>query len=95
MKLKNTSTKLNYFFKSIASRKRIEILVLLSEKENLSLNEISDRINSNIQNTSLHTFKLLNAGLIAKRQKGDEVEHILTNRGNNVIKFIQLVDKNL
>ncbi|MFC1623539.1 MarR family transcriptional regulator [Patescibacteria group bacterium] len=95
MKLKNTSTKLNYFFKSIASRKRIEILVLLSEKKDLSLRDISKKINTNEQNTSLHTFKLLNAGLIAKRQKGLKVEHILTGRGNIVVKFIQMVDKNL
>ncbi len=95
MKLKNTSTKLNYFFSAIAARKRIEILLLLSEKKNLSLQEISDKINTNSQNASLHTFKLLNAGLVAKRQKGLEVEHILTNTGKMVAQFIQMIDRSL
>lgn len=95
LKLKNTPTKLNYFFKSVASKKRIEILILLSKNKNLILNEISEKLDINIQNTSLHTFKLLNAGLIAKRQNGKEVEHILTSRGEFVVKFIETIDKNL
>ncbi|OGD68083.1 hypothetical protein A3E89_00765 [Candidatus Campbellbacteria bacterium RIFCSPHIGHO2_12_FULL_35_10] len=95
MKLNNTSTKLNYFFKSIASRKRIEILILLSENKNLSLKDISEKINTNIQNTSLHTFKLLHSGLIAKKQNGLKVEHILTGRGDLVVNFIKSIDKNL
>ncbi|MDD2935402.1 MAG: helix-turn-helix transcriptional regulator [Candidatus Pacebacteria bacterium] len=95
MKLNNTSTKLNYFFKSISSRKRIEIIILLSENKNISLKDISKKINTNIQNTSLHTFKLLNAGLIAKKQNGLKVEHILTGRGEMVANFIKTIDKNL
>ncbi len=95
MKTKNTSTKLNYFFSAIASRKRIDILLLLSEKENLSLKEISKSINTIQQNTSLHVFKLLNNGILMKRQKGIEVEHKLTNKGKKIVSFIRNIDKDI
>ena len=93
--LKNTPTKLDYFFNSIASRKRIEILITLSQNENLNLKDISKIIKTNPQNASLHTYKLLNSGLIAKRKNKNKVEHILTRRGKKVVKFILEIDKNL
>ena len=95
MKFKNTYTKLERFTNSFSSRKRIQILAILATKENMALNEIARKLNTNKQNASLHTFKLLNQGLIAKRQHGIEVEHILTNRGKMVLKFLLTIDKNL
>lgn len=93
IKLKNTSTKIERFLKSFSSKKRIEILASSSIEKDLSLQEISGRINGNIQNVSLHTFKLLNAGLIAKKQVGKEAKHILTKRVENILAFINKVDK--
>ncbi len=93
MKFKNTYYKLERFTNAFSSRKRIEILNLLKEKPDLTLEEISEKINSNKQNTSLHTFKLLNAGLIAKRKKGTNVQHKLTSRGEVVLNFLISIDK--
>ncbi len=93
MEFKNTSIKIEHFLKSFSSRKRIDILKLLYKKENLSLEEISKLVDIKTQNASLHTFKLLNAGLIAKQQNGLKVSHILTKRGKNIIEFIIKVDK--
>ncbi len=95
MKFKNTYTKMERFTNSFSSRKRIEILLILENNKNLTLNKISEILHTNKQNTSLHTFKLLNQGLIAKRQNGIEVEHILTGRGKMVLKFLLSIDKNL
>ena len=95
MAYKNTYTKLERFCNSFASRKRIEILYLLSQKDNLTLDEITEKIHTVKQNASLHTFKLLNQGLIAKRQNKRNVEHIITKRGLFVLDFIQKIDKKI
>ena len=95
MKFRNTYTKLERFFNAISSRKRIEVLNILLEKPNLSLGDITKRINTEKQNASLHTYKLLHQGLIAKRKHGTKVEHILTKRGKRVISFIKEIDKRI
>ncbi len=95
MEFKNTYSKLERFCNSFSSRKRIEILKVLHKEKDLSLNEIADKILTNKQNASLHTFKLLNHGLVAKRKNKTKVEHILTKRGETVLDFIKFMDKKI
>ena len=92
MKFKNTYTKLEMFWNAVASRKRIEILNILSENPNLSLGEIAKKLQTEKQNASLHTYKLLNQGLIAKRKNKTKVEHIITERGKLILSFIKKID---
>ena len=92
---KNTYTRLERFCHAFSSRKRIEILELLSKEDNLSLKVIAEKIHAEKQNASLHTFKLLNEGLIAKRKNKTNVEHIITKRGLFVLDFINKIDKKI
>ena len=95
MKFKNTYTRLERFCNSVSSRKRLEILNILSEKSNLSLGDIAQKINTEKQNASLHTYKLLHQGLIAKRKHKTKVEHAITKRGELVLSFIKEIDRRL
>ena len=92
---KNTFTRLERFCHSFSSRKRIEILDLLSREDNLTLKEIMEKIHAEKQNASLHTFKLLNEGLIAKKKNKTTVEHSITKRGLYVLEFLQNIDKKI
>ena len=95
IRYKHTFTRLERFCNSFSSRKRIEILDLLSKQDNLTLKEITEKIHAEKQNASLHTFKLLNEGLIAKRKNKTNVEHIITKRGLFILNFIKDIDKKL
>ena len=93
--MKNTTTKMQRFLRSFASKRRIDILLLIEKENNLSIREISKKLRTGEQNISLHTFKLLNAGLIAKMQLKNKVVHTLTSRGKFILAFIKNIDRRL
>ena len=95
MKFKNTYTRLERFCNAVSSRKRIEILNILLEKPDLSLGDIARKIDAEKQNASLHTYKLLHQGLIAKRKNKTKVEHAITKRGELVLSFVKEVDRRI
>ncbi len=95
MKFLNTYTRLEIFCNAISSRRRIEILNIIYEEKNISLEKIAELLPTSKQNASLHTYKLLHQGLIAKRKNGLITEHIITQRGKKVLSFIKSIDKTL
>lgn len=78
--------------KGSANHRRIQILDLLEKTPELSVSEISIAIKSDIKNVSEHVRKLTIAGLIVKRNQGNNIRHKLTPRGNSILQFYRIVE---
>ncbi|MFH1967947.1 MAG: MarR family winged helix-turn-helix transcriptional regulator [bacterium] len=87
---KKTPEQLERNFKGVANHRRIEVLLLVSKVDNISLNEIAGKLKCNFKTLSEHTKKLVYAGLLNKRHTGDgSVRHSLSPYGKKFVKFIE------
>ncbi|MDO8593848.1 MAG: winged helix-turn-helix domain-containing protein [bacterium] len=73
--------------KGFANHRRLEILDLLKREPELSVDDISERLNIGYENASDHVRKLAIAGLVLKRNDGNSVRHKLTPRAESVLVF--------
>ena len=73
--------------KRLANHRRLEILDLLKRTPELSVEEISERLNIGYENASDHVRKLAIAGLVLKRNEGSAVRHRLTPRAEAILVF--------
>ena len=73
--------------KGFANHRRLEILDLLKREPELSVDDISERLNIGYENASDHVRKLAIAGLVLKRSDGNAVRHKLTPRAESVLVF--------
>jgi len=87
-KTKN-SKQLERHFKGIANHRRIDILLLVNDRNGITLEEIADRLQCNIKTISEHTRRLVQAGLLTKKYCGRKVAHSLSPYGHNLVKFIK------
>jgi len=78
--------------KGFANHRRIEIMNLLSKSPNLPLFEIADRVKINFKTASEHVRRLSIAGLVDKRYKGSKVYHKLSKIGNDILKFLRILE---
>lgn len=78
--------------KGFANHRRIEILKLLSNKPNISVEEISEILKVNYKTISEHTRRMSNAGLVNKKYKGAAVLHSLTPLGKIILKFLRTLE---
>ncbi len=79
--------KMERIVKGFANHRRIQILDLLKLAPELSVDEISERLNIGYENASDHVRKLAIAGLVMKRYEGTTVRHKLTQRGVDILVF--------
>ena len=87
---KKSPEQLERNFKGVANHRRIEVLLLVSKAENISLNGIADKLKCNFKTLSEHTRKLVQAGLLNKKHMGDgAVRHSLSPYGKKFVKFIE------
>jgi DNA-binding MarR family transcriptional regulator len=84
-----TAKQMERHLKGVANHRRIEILFLVSEKEGITLDGISEDLKCNIKTLSEHTRKLVQAGLINKTYKGTKVSHSLSPYGRRFLRFIK------
>ena len=90
MKNRKTPKQLERNFKGVANHRRIEVLLLVSKADNISLNGIADKLKCNFKTLSEHTRKLVQAGLLNKQRMGDgAVRHSLSPYGKKFVKFIE------
>jgi DNA-binding transcriptional ArsR family regulator len=78
--------------KGFANHRRIEILDLLNHEPDLSLFQISEKLNINLKTASEHTSRLLHAGLIYKKYKGRQVIHKLSSSGSIILTFCRKLE---
>jgi len=82
-----TYRKIERIVKGFANHRRVQILDLLKHAPELSVDEISERLNIGYENASDHVRKLAIAGLVMKRYEGTSVRHKLTERGEAILVF--------
>ena len=75
--------------KGMANHYRIEILLLIADRNNITLEEIIDTLKANDKTIGEHTRKLAIAGLVNKRYKGKFVEHSLSPYGKAFVSFLK------
>jgi DNA-binding transcriptional ArsR family regulator len=90
--MRKTYNQLERIIKGFANHRRIEILELLKKQPELSVIEISEKVNINFKTASEHIRKMTIAGLILKRYEGNLVRHKLTSRGESILKFCRILE---
>lgn len=84
-----SSKQLERHLKGVANHHRIEILMLIAEREGLTLEQISDALKTNLKTTSAHTTRLQQAGLLQKKYLGRNVMHTLSPYGYIFYSFLK------
>lgn len=78
--------------KGFANHRRIQILGLLKREPELSVDEIAEKLNIGYVNTSDHVRKLAIAGLVLKRNDGNNVRHKITGRAITILEFCKRLE---
>ena len=76
--------------KGISNHYRIEILLLIAEREKITLEEIVKTLKANQKTIGEHTRRLYIAGLINKRYHGKFVENSLSPYGKEFVQFLKV-----
>ena len=85
----NSYRKLERIVKGFANHRRIEIMDLLKREPELSVEDISEKLDVGYENASDHIRKLAIAGLVMKRNEGSSVRHRLTPRAESILVFFK------
>ncbi len=73
--------------KGFANHNRLKILELLEREPELSVLDIAQKLKTGYENTSDHVRRLAIAGLVMKRNDGNNVRHKLTPRAESILVF--------
>ncbi len=84
---RGTYRELEQIVKGFANHRRIQIMHLLNKSPDLSVVDISEKLDIGYVNASDHVRKLALGGLVYKRNEGSAVRHTLTHRGKKVLMF--------
>jgi len=84
-----TAKQIERHIKGVANHRRIEILFLVADRQNITLDQIAEKLNCNIKTISEHTRRLVQAGLVNKKYLGNSVLHSLTPYGKTFRNFIK------
>jgi len=79
--------KIERVVKGFANHRRIQILDLLHEEPELSVDDISEKLHIGYENASDHIRKMAVAGLVMKRSDGNNVRHKLTPPAESILVF--------
>jgi len=77
--------------KGYANHRRIQIMHLLENNPELSVDEIAENLRVNFKTISAHTKRLAISGLVMKRSDGKSIRHKLTDRGSNILMFLKKI----
>jgi DNA-binding transcriptional ArsR family regulator len=78
--------------KGFANHRRIQIMVLIKDQPELSVQEIASKLKINIKTASEHIRRLAIAGLVLKRSRGINVLHKLSPQGEFILKFLRKLE---
>lgn len=84
-----TAKQMERHLKGVANHYRIEILLLVAEREGITLEGIVEALRANPKTIGEHTRRLYQAGLISKRYSGKFVEHTLSPYGKTFVHFLK------
>lgn len=78
--------------RGFSNHRRIEMLELLEKEPELSVEEISRKLNINYKTSADHLRRLTIAGMLLKRSDSVSIRHKLTPRAANVLKFLRTLE---
>ncbi|HEY4521898.1 MAG TPA: winged helix-turn-helix domain-containing protein [Candidatus Paceibacterota bacterium] len=84
-----TAKQMERHLKGMANHYRIEILLLVSAREGITLDDIVETLGANQKTIGEHTRRLYTAGLINKKYQGKFVEHSLSPYGKTFVQFLK------
>ena len=84
--------KLERVVKGFANHRRLQILGFLKRESELSVDEITEKLNIGYMNASDHIRKLAIAGLVLKRNDGNSVRHKITDRAATILEFCKKLE---
>ena len=79
--------------KGMSNHYRIEILLLIAERDGITLEDIVETLGANEKTIGEHTRRLSQAGLLHKKYRGKFVEHTLSPYGKTFVRFLQSFQK--
>lgn len=83
---------LEQIVRGFSNHRRIQMLDLIDSVPELSVNEISKKLNINFKTSSSHLRRLIIAGLIMKRGTGKDIRHKLSERGKTILTFLRTLE---
>ncbi len=84
-----TAKQMERHLKGVANHYRIEILLLIANRDRITLEDIVKEIGANEKTIGEHTRRLSQAGLINKKYRGKFVEHSLSPYGQTFVRFLK------
>ena len=84
--------KLERVTKGFANHRRLQILDLLKQQPELSVEEIATALKINFKTASEHIRRLAHAGLVLKRYEGNFVRHKATPFALSILKFLRILE---
>jgi DNA-binding transcriptional ArsR family regulator len=86
--VKKTAKQLERHLKGLANHRRLEILDLVAKEKEINLGDIAESLNCNMKTISVHTQRLVQAGLLSKKYQGRTVVHSLSPYGEKFHQFL-------
>jgi len=84
-----TAKQMERHLKGIANHYRIEILLIIAERDGITLEDIVETLGANEKTIGEHTRRLYQAGLLNKKYRGKFVEHTLSPYGKIFVRFLK------
>ena len=88
-----TAKQMERHLKGMSNHYRIEILLLIAERDGITLEDIVETIGANEKTIGEHTRRLYQAGLLNKKYRGKFVEHTLSPYGKTFVRFLRSFQK--
>ncbi len=92
LKKGNKYRQLERTVRGFSNHRRIQILELLSNKPELSVLEISEKLKINYKTASEHIRRLAISGLVLKRNQEVNVRHKLSPIGKLILIFLRKLE---
>ncbi|MFA6376902.1 MAG: winged helix-turn-helix domain-containing protein [Candidatus Paceibacterota bacterium] len=89
VKKQKTAKQIERYFKGAANHRRIEILLLIEQRNGIAVEEIVEILNANFKTISEHIRRLVQAGLVNKDYQGRRVAQTLSPYGKRFVEFIR------
>ena len=84
-----TAKQMERHLKGMANHYRIDILLLIAARGNITLEDITTVLDANEKTIGEHTRRLYQAGLVNKKYRGRFVEHSLSPYGRTFVNFLK------
>lgn len=83
---------LERWVRGFSNHRRIEMLVLLEKQPELSVLEISEKLNIKFKTASAHLNRLATTELVLKKNDDQSVRHKISDRGKLVLMFLRTLE---